>query len=140
MIDRYEAGDVTLKPDVVVYTIVIKACAHTRGTPQEKQKALEMALDAIETLETSLEYGPPNDVAYSTLITAICKLSESTVQREQLLEVAFRKCADRGLVSVNVVREINRWGSRRLFRRLANNTNQVHPDWSQNVPAELRPI
>jgi hypothetical protein len=136
MIDRYNAGDAAMKPDVIVYTILIKACAHNHGTPEEKRKALEMALDAIVTLENS-EFGPPNEVAYSTLMTAICRLSESTPQRERFLEAAFRKCADKGLVSINVVREI---GSRRLFRKVTNNTNQLHPDWSKNVPAKDKPI
>lgn len=139
MIRRYEAGDVSLKPDVFVYTILIKACAHIHGTQQEKVEALEMAIGAMETLETT-DFGPPNDVAYSTLMTAICRLSESAKQRENLLESVFRNCADRGHVSINVIKEMNRGGSRRLFRRLTNNSNQLNPDWSKNVAAKNKPL
>ena len=138
MISRYNAGDMSLKPDVFVYTILIKACAHIQGTQQEKQTGLYMSLDAMQILEDT-DFGPPNDVAYGAFMMAICRLSDSTHQRETLLEAAFRKCSNRGLVSRNVVDEMNRGGSRRLFRRLTNNTNQLKSDWSKNVDSRNMP-
>jgi hypothetical protein len=138
LIDRFKAGDVSLRPDVVVYTILIKACAHSHGSPEEKQQALAMATDAMHTLESS-DFGPPNDIAYATLMNAIFRLSESVQQRESLLEAAFRGCAERGYVSTNVLKEMDRGGSRRLFRRLTNNTLRLLPLWSANVAAKDRP-
>jgi hypothetical protein len=139
MIRRYKVGSTSLQPDVVVYTILIKACAHTHGTSSDKQLALAIATEAMQTLEHS-EYGPPNDVAYATFLNAIVRLFESAPERESLLEETFRRCAARGLVSRNVLKEMDRGGSRRLFRRLTNNTNKLPAEWSVNVATKDKPL
>lgn len=139
MLQKYKQGDTSVEPDVMVYTILIKACTHIRGSSKDKQQALNMAIDAMEVLENS-DFGPPNDVAYATFLTAIVRLSESHQQREDLLEAAFRNCAERGYVSKKVVKEMNHVGSRRLFRRVTNNTYQLHPMWSKNVSMKEKPF
>lgn len=139
MTHRYHAGDESLKPDVLILTILIKACSRISGSARDKQEAFVMANDAMATLQNT-EFGPPNDVAYSEFMAAICNLTETIVEREKLLEAAFRNCADGGYVSVNVIDAMNRGGSPRLFLHLTGTTNQLKAAWSRNVPPGKRPL
>lgn len=140
MIRQYENGDVTLKPDVYVYTTLIKTCAYSRGgTRQEYVQALQMALNAMATLENT-DYGPPNDVTYATIMTAIYRLSsDKSNDHDSHYEVAFRSCAARGLLTNDVMQVFQRGASMRLFRRLTNNTGRLQPEWSRNVPEHKKP-
>jgi hypothetical protein len=137
MIRRYENGDVTLKPDVYVYTTLIKTCAYSRGTKQENLQALQVALNAMATLENT-DYGPPNDVTYATIMTAIYRLSgDRSNDHDAHYEVAFRRCTARGLLTQDVIQLFQRGASKRLFRRLTN--NRLPPEWSRNVPDHKKP-
>ena len=137
MIRQYEQGDVTLKPDVFVYTTLIKTCAHFRkGTKTENAQALDVALNAISTLENT-DYGPPNDVTYSMIMTAIYRLLDSVNDQDSLLESAFRRCATRGLVSTEVLHTFHRVASERLVRRLLTTAPPL--EWSRSVPVHKKP-
>ena len=140
MIRQYENGDYNLKPDVYVYTTLIKTCAYSRGsTKQENLQALQMALNAMATLENT-DYGPPNDVTYATIMTAIYRLSgDRSHDHDSHYEAAFRRCAARGLLTKDVMQVFQRGASIRLFRRLTNNTGRLQPEWSRNVPDHKKP-
>jgi hypothetical protein len=139
MIRQYENGDVTLKPDVYVYTTLIKTCAYNRGTKQENSQALQMALNAMATLENT-DNGPPTDVTYATIMTAIFRLSANrSNDHDSHYEAAFRRCATRGLLTKDVMQLFQRGASMRLFRRLTNNTGRLQPEWSRNVPDHKKP-
>jgi hypothetical protein len=139
MIRQYESGDITLKPDVYVYSTLIKTCAHHRnGTKEENAQALDVALNAMATLEYT-DYGPPNEVTYSAIMTAIYRLSDSSNRQDSLFETVFRRCAARGLVSKDVISLFHRGASPRLFRRLMGDPNLLQPRWSRNVPANKQP-
>jgi len=146
--DRYSAGQVELKPDVLAYSMVMKCCAWTSGTKAEQRKALELAMQIIESMEKEDNNNnkndnrfvcPPNDVAYSTALLAINRLAGGVPQREELLGSVFERCARRGFVSSAVLTEMNQGGSLRLFLQLTNGKNQLDPEWSRNVPPKLRP-
>ena len=139
MIRQYEHGDVSLKPDVYVYTTLIKTCAYHRcETKHDKAKALDIAVNAMATLENT-DYGPPNDITYVTMMKAIYQLSESSDQQNSLLETAFRRCAARGLVSWDVHTIFQRGATMRLYRKVTLNTGQLRPEWSRNVPPGKQP-
>jgi hypothetical protein len=139
MIRQYENGNVALKPDVYVYTTLIKTCAYSRGTKQENVQALHMAMNAMATLENT-DFGPPNDVTYATIMTAIYRLSgDKSNDHDSHYETAFRTCATRGCLTRDVVKIFQRGASARLFRRLTNNSGQLPPEWSRNVPDHKKP-
>jgi hypothetical protein len=138
MIRQYEQGDVALKPDVFVYTTLIKTCAHHRnGTKAENAHALNMALNALSTLENT-DYGPPNDISYSMIMTAIYRLLDAAPDQDALLESVFRRCAARGLVSTENLHTFHRVASERLMRRVWTQPT-VPAEWSCNVPANKQP-
>jgi hypothetical protein len=141
MVRQYEKGDTALKPDVFVYTTLIKTCANNRsGTKQDNVQALQMALNAMATLENT-DYGPPNDVTYATIMTAIYRLSgHRSIDHEAHYEAAFRQCIARGLLNNDAMQVFQRGASMRLFRRLTNNTGQLQSEWSRNVPHNKKPI
>lgn len=146
MMDRYRAGDVTLRPDPLVFAVFLKCCArpsrrNLRDSGQSKaedRKVLRLALQTLETLEEG-EFGPPNDVAYATALHAINRLTGTLQQREELLGSVFQRCAARGLVSNSVMAEMNHGGSLRLFLRLTDGKNKLDPKWSEKVPPKHRP-
>jgi len=146
MMDRYRAGDVTLRPDPLVLAVLLKSCARTAKrnrqdggqSKAENRKVLRLALQTLETLEEG-EFGPPNDVAYATALEAINRLTGTLQQREELLGSVFQRCAARGLVSNSVMAEMNQGGSLRLFLRLTDGKNQLESKWSEKVSPKHRP-
>jgi hypothetical protein len=140
MVRQYENGDETLKPDVYVYTTLIKTCAHNRGgTKQENVQALQMALNAMATLENT-DYGPPNEFAYAAIMTAIYRLSDRYTNHDKYYEMAFRQCTARGLLSNEILKIFERGASNLLLQRLTKNKNQIQSEWSRNVPHHKKPI
>lgn len=139
MIRQYEQGNVVLKPDVYAYTTLIKTCAHYRnGTKAENAHVLNVALNALSTLENT-DYGPPNDITYSMTMSAIYRLLDEVPDRDALLETVFRRCAARGLVSTENLHTFHRVASERLVYRVWIQPT-VPADWSRNVPTHKQPL
>jgi len=137
--NRCRAGDNSLRPDMLVFVVLMKSCARSNtGSKAEKRKVLQLALHAMETLEKG-EFCPPSDVAYATAMSAINRLAGTTGQRDELLGSIFSRCAERGLVSSQVLMEMNHGGSLRLFLQLTGGKNQLEPEWSRNVLPKNRP-
>jgi hypothetical protein len=84
MVKAYEAGDPSTKPDVFVFSVLMKACARTRGTQKDKHSALSMAFDAMKVLETT-EFGPPNHIAFISM-RAVNRLLER-IGKSQISDV-----------------------------------------------------
>ena len=141
MIHHYRAGEESLQPDVLVFILLIKCstrCSKYLSTAAEKRKVLQLALQAMETLEKG-EFCPPNDDAYAMTMLAINQLAGTAHQREELLASVFQRCAVRGHVSNSVLKEMNHGGSLRLFLHLTDGKNRLEADWSRNVHPSHRP-
>jgi hypothetical protein len=132
MVKTYEAGDRGTKPDVFVFSVLMKACARTRGPQKDKHSALSMAFDAMKVLETT-EFGPPNHVAFLTLMRAVNRLLANEPERVKILASVFQRCAAGGHVSKQVIAEVRVSG-------LESVVKQLHPDWIRNVPPRDRPF
>jgi hypothetical protein len=132
MVKSYEAGDRSIKPDVFVFSVLMKACTRTKGAQKDKHSALSMAYDAMKVLETT-EFGPPNHIAFLTLMRAVNRLSANESERVRLLVSVLERCAAGGYVSKQVVAEVEESGSEPSIKRL-------HPDWIRNVPPRDRPF
>ena len=145
MMERYRHGNTALRPDALVFAVLLKSCARTTvaashpGNQAENRKVLLIALQTLELLETG-EFGLPNDVTYATALRTVSRLTGTARQREELLGSIFVRCANRGLVSNSVMAEMNRGGSLRLFLRLTDGENKVKQQWSANVPTQHRPM
>lgn len=132
MIKAYEAGDRNTKPDVFVFSVLMKACARTRGPQKDKHSALSMAFDAMKVLETT-EFGPPNHIAFLSLMRAVNRLLGNESERVKLLTSVFQRCATGGHVSKQVIAEAQVSGLESVIRKL-------HSDWIRNVPPRYRPL
>jgi hypothetical protein len=132
MVKTYEAGDGSTKPDVFVFSVLMKACARTRGPQKDKHAALSMAFDAMKVLETT-EFGPPNHIAFLSLMRAVNRLLGNESERVKLLASVFQRCAAGGHVSKQVIAEVQVSGLESLIQ-------QLHPDWIRNVPPRDRPL
>jgi pentatricopeptide repeat protein len=133
MIKKYEAGDHSMKPDVFVFSVLMKACGRTRGVLKDKHNALSMAFDAMKVLETT-EFGPPNHIAFLTLMRAVKQLLRHEPERAKILASVFERCAKGGYVANQVIAEAQE------SRELEFVIKQLHPNWIRNVPSRDRPF
>lgn len=132
MIQRFDSGASNVKPDIFIFTVFIKCCANVNGNDEEKKVALKMAHDAMEALD-NLGYGPPNDVAFSTLMNAINELSNDQSEKKRQLETLFRRCAETGNVSKQVVSAM----SLGTWKHIGHQDLKLA--WSKNVPPRNKP-
>ena len=132
MVQAYEAGDRNTKPDVFVFSVLMKACARTRGPQKDKHSALSMAFDAMKVLETT-DFGPPNHIAFLSLMRAVNRLIGNESERVKLLTSVFQRCAAGGHVSKQVIVEAQVSGLESVIQKL-------HPGWIRNVPPRDRPV
>jgi hypothetical protein len=132
MVKAYEAGDRNTKPDVFVFSVLMKACARTRGPQKDKHSALSMAFDAMKVLETT-DFGPPNHIAFLSLMRAVNRLLRNESERVKLLTSVFQRCAAGGHVSKQVIAEAQVSGLESVIQKL-------HPDWIRSVPPRDRPL
>lgn len=135
MVKRYKAGELSMKPDVFVFTVLIKSCAHSKVN---QAYAWSVALKALDALETP-EYGPPNEIAYATMMTAINRLCVSSEERDRLFEDVIRRCGERGLLSNQVLHEMNRGGIAQSVLDKVTTRWRFNLSWSANVPPPDRP-
>jgi hypothetical protein len=132
MVKHYRAGDDSLKPDVIAYTALMKACVHVVGQ-MSKREALSTALEAMKVLETE-EFGPPNHVAYATILKVFNYLAESEEQRHELLKLYFLRCIRGGHLCRDAIEEMIREDNRRLFLEIVDEVGGLSGDMVVNVP------
>lgn len=111
-------GNKRLQPDTAFYSVVIKGCARTRGSSEDKRLALELALEIFNGL---LENGPIDQAVFSMTMTAVKNLVDDERRRIELLSIVFSQCCERGYASEEVVRVLDK------------PTLQLEPSWSRNV-------
>ena len=124
-----------MKPDVFVFTVLIKSCAHSKANQADALTVARMALDAVE----SPEYGPPNDISYATMMTAINRLCDNSDEKERLFEDVIRRCGERGLLSNQVLHEMNQGASAQSVLDKVTTRRRFDPNWSANIPLPDRP-
>jgi pentatricopeptide repeat protein len=105
MIDLHESGLLTASPNTVCYTAVINACAYCIEDDMDKREALRVAIETYKNLEMS-EYGNPNHVTYSNLITALRNLLPRGESRDSAVRTVFESAAKGGYVDGTVVQRV----------------------------------
>jgi len=129
MLDAYRAGNLFTKPDVYAYNSVILACAFSKGSSEERRKALRIAYRTFRKIKVS-DTGKPDDFAYSRFLKACNNLLPSDdASRTKIVDAVFRRCCEDGQVSFTVLREMQRAppSSARITKL------KIPQAWSRNV-------
>ena len=101
----HESGRIVAKPNTHCYTAVINSCAHCENDEFEKRNALQIAVETYKELIDS-DYGDPNEVTFSTLITVLRNVLPECQKRSSAIGTIFKKCAEDGHVDDAVVRRL----------------------------------
>ena len=105
MIEMHESVEISAKPNTHCYTAVINSCAHCENDEFEKRDALRIAIETYKELIDS-DYGEPNEVTFSTLITVLRNVLPECQKRSSAIGTIFKKCAEDGHVDDVVVRRL----------------------------------
>jgi len=98
MLKMHKSGAITATPNTHCYTAVINSCAYCENDALEKRGALQIAVETYKELLNS-DYGRPNQVTFSTVITALRNLSPVSEKRAEAIQNVFRRCAQDGQVA-----------------------------------------
>lgn len=105
MIELYESHKISARPNTHCFTAVINCCAYCEKDDVEKSVALRTAISAYKQLCAS-EYGKPNEVTFSSLLTALRNLLPLSQERSSAAKTIFVSAAKEGLVSKLVVERL----------------------------------
>jgi hypothetical protein len=140
MMQAYEDGNESLKPNVVVVNSVMNACAYTQGGVQEQSRAMEIAHTLFKLLENTPEFGSPDHVTYGTFLQVCANQMPDCGSRQQIVEAIFKKCAREGQVGNIVLQQMKIMGPPDLYYRLLGRTieedikmEDLPQEWWPNV-------
>lgn len=105
MIELKEEGVIAVAPNAHCYTAVINSCAFCENDSLEKRQALRIAVETYKEMVSADAEGP-NQITFSTLITALRNLMPPDETRVAAIETIFKKCADEGHVSDLFLRRV----------------------------------
>lgn len=105
MVEMYETGRLEAKPNTLIYTTLLNACAYAVGDSVEKIEAFQIATEAFKELCRS-KYGIPNHVTYSAFITACRNLLPEGDSRTQSVAAVFHKCCKDGQLDKLIVHRV----------------------------------
>ena len=117
MVQAYEGGNTSLRPNVVAVNAVMNACAYTSGDVMAQNRAMEIAHKRFRDLEGST-FGSPDQVTYGTFLKVCANQMPDCSTRQQIIEVIFKKCVRDGQVGNLVLQQLRAMGPASLFRRL----------------------
>jgi hypothetical protein len=105
MIELKETGVIVAAPNAHCYTAVINSCAFCENDSVEKNQALRIAVETYKEMLAADAEGP-NQITFSTLITALRNLMPADETRATAIQTIFKKCADKGHVSDLFLRRV----------------------------------
>eukprot|EP00980_Cylindrotheca_fusiformis_P027747 scaffold22549_cov98-Cylindrotheca_fusiformis.AAC.3 len=139
MIQMHKSGAIKAAPNTHSYTAVINSCAYCENDTLEKRDALQIAIKTYKELENS-EYGQPNNVTFSTLITALRHLMPASNKRDAAIKTIFHRCAEDGQVTDTILRRLKSTLSASQLQELVG-IHAVSPDgqvYIDKVPDEWK--
>ena len=146
MIALHESGKMAAKPNTLVITTLINACAYTQGEQSAKTEAFHTATEAFKQLYKS-KYGRPNHVTYTTYMVACRNLLPAGEGRTQSIEAVLRRCCQDGQLDKIVVEKAERiMEPERLqafFGDAVSRDNRIDltllpQEWTKNVQSKPR--
>jgi len=107
MLELHDQGRFELAhPNTVCYTAVINCCAYSQNCDNvDKQAALRIAIQTFKELEKS-PHAQPNEVSFSTLLTAIRNLLPTSSSRNVVVQDVFESAAAKGYCDPLVVQRL----------------------------------
>ena len=100
-----DKGQLKMRPNVFVYAAVLNACAYTFGRSEEKEEALQVAIETYDELQASTEIAT-NHVAYGSFIRVCRRLISDETERDKYITRVFRQCCSDGQVGDYVLRQL----------------------------------
>ena len=142
MVELKETGVIGSAPNAHCYTAVINSCAYCENDPLEKRQALRIAVETYKEMLSADAEGP-NQITFSTLITALRNLMPPDETRAMAIRTVFKKCADNGHVSDLFLRrvksslsmdQVQKLVGDKVFSQEGNvDINQIPSNWRRNV-------
>ena len=117
MVNAYQNGDDSLRPNIVAVNAVMNACAYTSGDAMSQNRAMEIAHERLKDVESS-DYASPDQVTYGTFLKVCANQMPDCSTRQQIIEVIFKKCAHGGQVGNLVLQQLRIMGPPWLYSRL----------------------
>lgn len=137
MVEAHEKGLLEDLPNAKTHSLLLNACAYTRGTREENLKAFKIARGTFKKI-LEIDEGV-NQMHFSTFLLACTKLMPSGENRDVLVTSVFDECCKRGFVDVNVVLNIRRSMSPEVREETLKGTNLVYGNVSfHELPTEWR--
>lgn len=152
IISKYEAGDMSMRPNNVAFTTVLNAAAHIDpSAADEKEEAYRIALHiyhAIITDAFALDV-LADSFFFATMLKVVqIHTDRISTERRQMVEKVFDDACAAGQVSSLVIKELRLAAPdfdllARLFRnselaKVLPSVNQLPPAWSKEVPNHPR--
>lgn len=134
----YDAGNESLRPNVVAYNAVMNACAFTNGDVQENTRAVEIAHAVLKELEQS-EHGSPDQVTYGTFLRVVANQMPDCDSRTQVVRFLFKKCCKDGQVGNLVIQQLKGMSTAEQFHTLTGHpldeckVADLPSEWKRNV-------
>jgi len=100
-----DKGQLKMRPNVFVYAAVLNACAYTFGRSEEKEEALQVAIETYDELQASTEI-ETNHVAYGSFIRVCRRLISDESERDEHITRVFRQCCNDGQVGDYVLKQL----------------------------------
>jgi hypothetical protein len=134
MCDEWKGGNLKVKPNVISFTACLNACAYTRGSAEQRKKAVETALLAMNEFQAH-EYDSPSQIMYFTLLKVFCRQIREAREKEKFVGIAFNRCCQDGQVD-GAILELLHDNVPELYSKLPRNPQQqveLPPEWTMNT-------
>ena len=134
MCEGYQNGNLPIRPNVITFTAVLNACAFARGDDQNRQKAVETALMAMNEYQ-SHDYDAPSPIMYATLLKVFGHQVKDPKNRFKYSSIAFQRCCQDGQVDDSIIKLLQEYVPA-LYRQLPRNKDKqvdLPPEWTMNI-------
>eukprot|EP00578_Thalassiosira_sp_NH16_P021234 CAMPEP_0181096192 /NCGR_PEP_ID=MMETSP1071-20121207/10903_1 /TAXON_ID=35127 /ORGANISM="Thalassiosira sp., Strain NH16" /LENGTH=479 /DNA_ID=CAMNT_0023178587 /DNA_START=77 /DNA_END=1516 /DNA_ORIENTATION=+ len=125
MKEQYSKGNMDSKPNNVIMTSIIKACGYTRGSREDKQKALKVLLGCMSELKQ------PAPISYRVSLNAVKALVADDLRRRPICATIFEACCRSGHLDETVLEALKN-AQPELYMKLPG---EIPSKWKQNVHA-----
>jgi hypothetical protein len=138
---RYiESRSGALKPNVIVFTAVLNACAWPE-TDSEKEEAFNIAELTMEELSLGA-FDKPNFLSFAAFLCVCCSTLDPGEVRDRIVRNTFEQCVEMGQVAGIVIQKLTTAASPELYHELVDDYRNKNGDlelpyrWSANVKGE----
>ena len=145
MCSRYNNGDISCKPTVIVFNKVLNACAYNKNKETHKDSVKIALLTQKQFLENSTVFGACDSIFFVSLLKVFGYCIPDFKERQKFTSVAFTQCAKEGYVNKAVLDCLKKF-SPKLFYELPGmydndaqmSLQNLPPDWYRNADDGIR--